>query len=70
MGIRSHHQQYGLGADLKQAVKTDGYNDLSTQWALRTIRASGHDVTIVSAYLAPGVGLAGTNLITLGEIGA
>ncbi len=69
IGARSHLQQQGLSLASKQAVQADEYRGLSTQWTARTVPTAGHDVLVVVVYLAPGLGLQGTNLITLQEVG-
>ena len=64
-----HHCQRGLGKDSKEAIQAPGNAGLATQWISRTRRAKGQDVLFCTVYLAPGLGLEGTNLITLQELG-
>jgi hypothetical protein len=69
VGARSHLQQHGLSLDSKRAVQAEEHQGLSTQWTARTVRTAGYDILVVVVYLAPALGLQGTNLITLQEIG-
>ena len=67
---RNHLQHSGLTAEMKVNIQAPEHAGLATQWTARTVRASGHDVLFVAVYLAPGLGLTGTNITTLKEVGA
>ncbi len=70
VATREHLHQRGLTADGKANVQKEEHTGLVTQWTARVVRARGRDVLFVVIYLAPGLGLEDTNLITLQEAGA
>ncbi len=69
VGVRTSLESHGLGREAKQAVQSPEHAGSSTQWAARTLRVRGHDITLVSVYLAVGLGLQGQNVVVLQEIG-
>ncbi len=65
-----HHCQPGLTKEFKEAVQLEEHQGLATQWVSRLVRAAGRDILFCAVYLAPGLGLEGTNITTLQELGA
>ncbi len=53
--------------DLKRAIQQEEHQGLQTQWAGVRIRLEVLDILIIVLYLAPGLGLEGTNWVTLME---
>ncbi len=69
VATRASLQGSGMPLDVKRAVQRPEHQGLSTQWTARQIRTRGTTLLIVVLYLAPGQGLAGSNLVTLTEVG-
>ncbi len=72
VATRDHLHQRGLTAEGKASVQREEHQGLVTQWTAWVARARGRDIYIlfVVTYLAPGLGLEDTNIITLQEAGA
>ena len=65
-----HHCQRGLSKESKEAMQALEHAGLATQRVSRIIRSRGQDELFCIVYLAPGLGLAGTNITALQELGA
>jgi hypothetical protein len=70
VAAQSHLQSSGLTVEHKRSVQQPEHQGLSTQWTARQLRTKGQTILVVVLYLAPGQGLAGSNLVTLTEVGA
>ena len=66
--VRKHLHVRPLGPGLKQEVQQEEHRGVPTQWAAATVRLLGTELVIVTVYLAPDIGLTGTNWATLGEV--
>ena len=66
--VRKHLHVMPLGPELKQAVQLEEHQGVPTQWAAATVRLLGTELVICTIYLAPDIGLTGTNWATLGEV--
>ena len=53
---------------MKSAIQSEEHQQLPTQWSATTLRLAQTDIIILSAYLAPGQGLDGSNLTPRVEI--
>ena len=65
--VKKHLHSSVITPDLKRAIQQAEHQELQTQWTGVRVRLAVMDVLIVTTYLAPGLGLQGTNWITLME---
>ncbi len=65
-----HLCQRGLSQEVKEGIQAPEHMGLATQWTARVARAQRREILFCLVYLAPGLGLDGTNVITLQELGA
>ena len=52
----------------KESVQQEEHQGMRTQWTATTVRVEAMDIVVGTAYLAPGMGLQGSNWTTLLEL--
>ncbi len=52
----------------KRSLQLEEHKGLGTQWAATTVRLEGMDLVVATIYLAPDLGLAGSNWTTIQEL--
>jgi hypothetical protein len=66
--VRKHLNVRPLRPLLKQEVQLEEHRGMPTQWAAATVRLLETELVICTLYLAPDIGLTGTNWATLSEV--
>ena len=69
VATRGHLQSRGLTQEAKGSVQRPEHRGLATQWTARVLRTRGTEIVLATIYLAPGLGLVDTNLVTVQEVG-
>jgi hypothetical protein len=65
---KKHLHSSAVTPDLKRAIQQDEHRGLPTQWAATRVRLEVMDMLIATIYLAPDLGLQGSNWVTLMEL--
>ncbi len=66
--MRKHLHVRTLGPSPKQEVQLEEHRGVPAQWAAATVRLLETELVVCTLYLAPDIGLTGTNWATLGEV--